>query len=250
VAAGRFFLGTAGWSIPRVHAHEFRVEGSGLQRYAARFPAAEINSTFYRTSKPHTFERWAASVPEDFRFAAKAPKTITHTRRLVDVAEPLEEFLASVAGLGPKLGPILVQLPPSLAFEAAVAERFFGELRQRFGGDVVCEPRHPSWFTEDADRLLDMARVGRVGADPAPAQGAEEPGGWEGIAYWRLHGSPVKYRSAYSDEALERLAHSIRAALERGASAWCIFDNTATGAATGDALKLARLVGGGPGSGA
>src|SRR5829696_7259254 len=121
---GRCFVGTAGWAIPRVHAHEFPAEGTGIERYASRFGAAEINSTFYRTHKPQTLERWAAMVPEPFRFAVKVPRAITHERRLVDVSELLDAFLGSLSAVGAKLGPLLVQLPPSLAFEASIAERF------------------------------------------------------------------------------------------------------------------------------
>ncbi len=245
--APRVFLGTAGWAIPRVHAHHFPAEGTGLERYATRFAAAEINSTFYRTHKPQTLERWVSCVPDSFRFAVKVPKAITHERRLVDASEPVVAFLASLAVLRPKLGPLLVQLPPSLVFEAAVARRFFEAFREGYGGDLVCEPRHPSWFTAEADALFEGVRAARVAADPAPCAGAERPGGWRGLAYWRLHGSPAKYRSAYPEEALERLATEIRTGLEGGVSAWCIFDNTVTGAATGDALKLTRLIGGGPG---
>jgi uncharacterized protein YecE (DUF72 family) len=246
--ARRVFLGAAGWAIPRVHAHHFPAEGTGLERYATRVAAVEINSTFYRTHKPQTLERWASSVPDSFRFAVKVPRAITHERRLVDASEPLVEFLASLAVLGPKLGPLLVQLPPSLAYGAAMARSFFETFREGYGGDVVCEPRHPSWFTAEADALFEAVRVPRVAADPAPCAGAERPGGWPGLAYWRLHGSPAKYRSAYSDQALVRLATEIRTVVEGGASAWCIFDNTVTGAATGDALKLAGLLEERPGS--
>jgi uncharacterized protein YecE (DUF72 family) len=242
-AAERARLGTAGWALPRFHAHQFPRDGTGLQRYAARFNAAEINSTFYRTHKRQTFERWAASVPEDFRFAVKMPRAITHERRLTGVSDLQDEFLTSLAPLGAKLGPLLVQLPPSLGFDRTVAERFFARLRGLTTGEVVCEPRHPSWFAAEAEELFAALQVARVGADPAPCPGAERPGGWPELAYWRLHGSPAKYRSPYPDEMLERLAGDICSRLEKGTSAWCIFDNTVTGAATGDALKLAGQVG-------
>jgi uncharacterized protein YecE (DUF72 family) len=138
---------------------------------------------------------------------------------------------------------LLAQLPPSLPFDEAVATGFFQALRDRHRGSVVCEPRHPSWFGPPAEALLRAARVGRVAADPAVVPGAAVPGGWEEPAYWRLHGSPRVYHSAYADAALDRLAATIgRVAGE----AWCIFDNTAAGAAAGQALDLvARLTGNG-----
>ncbi len=112
-------IGTAGWSIPAQHAGAFPGEGSHHERYSRRFSAVEINTSFYRPHRPGTYQRWAATVPADFRFAVKMPKEITHTRRLLQVTEPLTRFLGEAGALGEKLGPILVQLPPSLAFKAS-----------------------------------------------------------------------------------------------------------------------------------
>lgn len=231
-------IGTAGWSIPTFCAEEFPAAGSHLERYAARFNAVEINSSFYRPHRNQTYARWAGAVPEDFRFAMKMPKAITHELRLQDVGERLEQFLGEVSGLGNKLGPLLVQLPPSLAFEPGIAESFFALVRQMFGGNIVCEPRHASWFTPVAEALLVSSRVGRVAADPAKVPGADAPGGWSGLTYWRLHGSPRIYYSAYESDYLETVAGILAKGALGGAEAWCIFDNTASGAATGNALEL------------
>lgn len=229
-------LGTAGWTIPRAVADRFPSAGSGLQRYAGRFGAAEINSTFYRPHRASTFVRWRESAPEGFRFAAKVPKAITHEARLVGCQPALHAFLAQVADLGEALGPLLVQLPPSLAFDTGVAESFFAGLREAFDGQVACEPRHPTWFTADADALLYGRRIARVAADPARIPEAGRPGGWRGLAYWRLHGSPRMYFSPYAPAFLEALAAAIHR-LEAD-EAWVIFDNTASGAAAADALAL------------
>src|SRR6476620_9198879 len=88
------YVGCAGWSIPKEHAGRFPAGGSHLERYAGRFNAVEINSSFYRPHRPETYARWAASVPESFQFAVKIPKEMTHTRRLRDVADPLARFLS------------------------------------------------------------------------------------------------------------------------------------------------------------
>jgi uncharacterized protein YecE (DUF72 family) len=232
-------IGTAGWTIPRSAAGAFPGDGSSLERYAARFVCAEINSSFHRSHRPDTWRRWAESVPDPFRFSAKLPREITHGRRLADCTEPLCAALAEMAGLGDMLEVLLVQLPPSLAFEPKVAQRFFGDLRSRWDRHIVSEPRHPSWFEGDADALLDGLRVARVAADPARVPAAAGPGGWRGLAYFRLHGSPVVYRSSYDDGRLEDYA--ARIAAETG-PVWCIFDNTASAAATSDALKLQRLL--------
>lgn len=238
----RILVGCAGWGIPTRHAALFPAGGSHLERYARRFPMAEINSSFYRPHRPATYARWAAATPGDFRFAVKVPRELTHARRLADPAEPLGRFLGEALELGPKLGPLLVQLPPSLRFDAARAAGFFGALRERFGGEVVCEPRHISWFAAPAERLLADWRVARVAADPAPAPGAERPGGWDGLAYFRWHGSPEMYVSAYPPGALAALAEQLRAAARAG-PVWCVFDNTAEGAATTDALDIIERLG-------
>ena len=230
-------VGYAGWSIPRQYAERFPEQGTHLERYAQRLPAVEINSSFYRPHRPATYARWAALVPEPFTFAIKVPKEITHTRRLRDVAVPLERFLSESSALGTRLGPLLVQLPPSLRFDAAVVEGFFSMLRAHFSGSVVCEPRHASWFTTGTERLLQTAQVARAAADPALVPEAAQPGGWPGLVYYRLHGSPEMYASTYSASYLEKFAQQLHLSIQ-AVPAWCIFDNTALGAATANALDL------------
>jgi uncharacterized protein YecE (DUF72 family) len=232
-------VGTAGWTLPRDVRDRFPPAGTQLERYAARFAGVEINSSFYRPHRPSTYARWAASVPAGFRFALKLPKEITHTRRFVDCAEPLDRFLAESAALEEKRGVLLVQLPPSFAYDAGRADAFFTLLRGRHPGLVACEPRHASWFAPDADAALRAFAVARVAADPAPVPPAAVPGGWDGFAYHRLHGSPRMYYSAYDDAALRALAQRLGAA---AAPAWCVFDNTTLGAATANALDLLALL--------
>lgn len=232
----RLRIGTAGWSIPRDVADEFPNEGSILERYARVFPAVEINSSFYRPHRRTTYERWAASTPEDFRFAVKVPRTVTHERRLAEPAEPLARFFDEIADLGEKLGPILIQLPPSLAFDETTA-RFVAGWPRRHSGPTVLEPRHRSWFTPEVDARLADAEIARVAADPAVVQEAARPGGWRGLTYVRLHGSPVMYDSPYGDAALAQTA-AMLADRPADTEAWCIFDNTRLGAAVADALKL------------
>jgi uncharacterized protein YecE (DUF72 family) len=229
-------IGTAGWAIPRAFAGSFRETGSALQRYSGELRAAEINSSFHRPHRPETYARWAETVPEDFRFSVKLPRVITHDKRLVDADGPLGTFLEAAGALRSKLGPLLIQLPPSLAFEAAPATAFLQVLRGQTAGAVVCEPRHPSWFEPDADALLAEHRVGRVAADPARVPEAALPGGWPGLRYYRLHGSPRMYYSEYDPEFLADLSRKLTG--EDAVETWCIFDNTTSGAATGNALAL------------
>ncbi|MCA1559774.1 MAG: DUF72 domain-containing protein [Acidobacteria bacterium] len=237
MAARRIFIGTAGWSVPRASAHRFDGEGTHLERYARLLRGAEINSSFHRPHASATYAKWAASTPPAFKFAVKVPRTITHDQKLRRARLPLERFLHESAGLGKKRGPLLVQLPPSLAFDVRTAARFFHLLRARYGGSVACEPRHESWFSPAAEALLVRHEVARVAADPPAAPGADVPGGWNGIVYFRLHGSPRKYWSRYSSEYIETLARAL-CGTAASAEAWCVFDNTASGAAIENATEL------------
>jgi uncharacterized protein YecE (DUF72 family) len=232
-------IGTAGWSAPR-DLDVFPAGGTGLERYAAVFDTVEINSSFYRPHQRKTYERWAASTPAGFRFAVKVPRTISHERRLVDCGEPLARFLDECEALGEKLGPLLIQLPPSLKFDDGVADSFLVAWRKATPTATVLEPRHPTWFTPPSEAMLRAFEIARVAADPAVVPAAAEPGGWPGLTYRRLHGSPAMYKSSYDDGRLEPLAARIAGETD-AAKAWCIFDNTQFGAATTDALELMRL---------
>ena len=235
-------VGCAGWSLPRPAQEAFGPGDSHLARYATRFSLAEINSSFHRPHPRSLYEKWAAAVPPSFRFCAKLPKAITHERRLVDCESLLAAFLEQVGGLGDRLGGLLVQLPPSFAFDAGVAGGFLRLLRDRFDGALALEPRHASWFAAQPDALLRDLRVARVLADPVRHAAGAWPGGWSSLVYLRLHGSPRMYYSAYPPALLQALARRLQQAVAEGSEAWCIFDNTAAGAAVGDALHLRQLL--------
>jgi uncharacterized protein YecE (DUF72 family) len=242
------YIGTAAWNIPRDVAAAFPGDGQHLERYARQLPCAEINSSFYRPHRVETYARWAGLTPAHFRFAVKLPRAVTHDARLRAAREPLHAFLAQTAGLGGKLGVLLVQLPPSLAYEARVVRTFFTLLRASWDGPVACEPRHASWFEPSADRALAAMRISRVAADPARGADAARPGGWLGpvgdgagaLQYYRWHGSPRMYWSRYDEGWLARQAARL-ADWPASALRWVIFDNTAAGAATVNALALQSL---------
>ncbi|NWL23287.1 DUF72 domain-containing protein [Pseudomonas umsongensis] len=234
------FTGCAGWSLGREHSAAFTAEGTHLQRYAARLNCAEINSSFYRPHRQQTYQRWAASVPVGFRFSVKVSKLISHVQRLQACDQALDEFVLQCSGLGDRLGCLLVQLPPSLAFDESIAEAFFISLRRCFPGPVVLEPRHESWT--GAEALLVRYQIAQAAVDPLRISTDSTPRGWPGLKYWRLHGSPRIYYSPYELPRLERLAVELQTATAEGQSAWCIFDNTASGAALGNALALAQCL--------
>lgn len=234
-------IGCAGWTIPRDVVKAFPAEGSHLERYAQVFGAVEINSSFYRPHRRQTYARWAESVPGDFRFSVKLPRTISHDAKLRDIGAPLAQFASEVSGLGGKLGCLLLQLPPKLEFEAAVAQDFFARLAGTFGCMIACEARHPTWFSSEATALLTARSVTRVIADPAKGQpGPHEPT-TAGI-YARLHGSPRVYYSSYAHDYLEDLGKDMAIHARAGRNVWCIFDNTASGASVPNALALRGAV--------
>lgn len=241
-APRNLYIGCAGWSLPRAAITDFPADGTNLERYASVFRSVEINSSFHRPHRTSTYERWAASVPEPFRFSVKMPKIITHAKRLADADDLLAQFLDEVSGLGARLGCLLVQLPPSAELDFEIATKFLESLRSRHSGDVFIEPRHPSWFVPAAGKLLKDFQVGRVAADPAILPAAAGPGGLAGKVYFRLHGSPQIYYSSYTTSYLDGLAFRLRAHAHAGSRVWCVFDNTIRGAATENALYLAKRV--------
>ncbi|HWK71452.1 MAG TPA: DUF72 domain-containing protein [Burkholderiaceae bacterium] len=236
-AAPPVYVGCAGWALSSKVAAHFPAEGSHLERYARVFPSVEINSSFYRPHQAKTYARWAASVPDAFRFCVKIPRTITHELRLCGADAAMAAFVEQTAALGGKLGCLLLQLPPSLALNMHEAQGFFSMLRGLVDTPIVCEPRHASWFTPEGAGVMKDAGVGCVQAHPLPISGVE-PIGDSRTLYIRLHGAPEIYYSAYSDAFIDAVALQIAGARRSGRQVWCIFDNTAHGEAIPNALTL------------
>jgi uncharacterized protein YecE (DUF72 family) len=243
-------IGTAGWTIRAEHREAFPPDGSQLQRYAARFNAVEINSSFYRPHRKTTYERWAATVGDDFRFSVKLPKTISHARHSDGLEPEIARFADEVNGLGGKLGIVLIQFPPSLAYEVDRALHLFTIVGDNLPCRLVCEPRHASWFEKDAEAMLDRQGIARVAADPAIVHSAGLPGGWRGIRYHRLHGSPKIYYSNYEPDTLEAMRATLAAEAAVGLETWCVLDNSALGFATANALKIRAALARGRGTSA
>jgi uncharacterized protein YecE (DUF72 family) len=233
---GKIRIGIAGWSVPATYRASEPVT-SQLARYATYFDCVEINSSFHKPHRATTYARWADGVPPDFRFAVKLPRVITHERRLLSCADEVNRFCVAAAGLKEKLGALLVQLPPSLAFDEPAATATFRQLKHALTATIVCEARHPSWFHPDVDRFFRELGITRVFADPPIDPSLQPVVAAESFSYLRLHGQPRRYYSAYSSAYLAGLAARLRPAAT-GAGAWCIFDNTANGAAWPNALQL------------
>jgi uncharacterized protein YecE (DUF72 family) len=231
-------VGLAGWSNPPAHRTR-RSDQTHLAYYAEHFDCVEINSSFYRPHLGKTYAKWRDETPARFLFSAKMPRSVTHEARLRDCASEVSRFYDEVSNLQPKLGVILVQLPPSLEYSAAAARSFFKNLPSLSKTMVACEPRHASWFTQAADEALKRSNIARVAADPAKFPSAEVPGGQDHVAYFRWHGSPQMYYSDYTKQQLTNFANQVHNT--KAQNVWCVFDNTARYAAWDNAQSLVKL---------
>jgi uncharacterized protein YecE (DUF72 family) len=236
-------IGTAGWGIAARHAAQFPGTGSHLQRYAQVLPVTEINSSFYRHHRPTTYARWAQSVPAAFRFSVKAPRALTQPGSLVLAPEVLARFSDEVCALGERLGVVLLQFAPGVAFDAGQARVVFSQVGERVPARIACEPRHRSWDTIAAQGLMRELGVTRVAADPPRWPGGDCPGDDRACAYFRMHGAPRIYYSDYDPQRLAALAAQLVATARSTQQVWCILDNTALGHALANALALVRQLG-------
>ncbi|MBO9542554.1 DUF72 domain-containing protein [bacterium] len=238
--AGRCRIGTSGWAYPHWRGPFYPRElapGAWLDYYARHFDTVEINRSFYRLPTPEAAAAWAAAVPEDFCFAVKASRYLTHLKKLKDPAPALSRLFAAIAPLGDKLGPVLYQLPPRWRFDAERLAGFLGALPQ---GLAAVEFRDPSWYRPEAYRLL---------ADHGVALCASSfpglPMVWEatgGIGYVRLHGTAVPYGDRYTPNALGVIAQRVRNLLRRGLDVYVYFDNDAEAFAVENARELRKLL--------
>ncbi len=241
------FIGTSGWNYPdwrgRFYPESLRA-AEYLSYYSRHFPTTEVNYSFYHLPRTSTYGNWAAQVPDAFRTPLKASRTISHIRRLKDVDEPWARFLENAAALGHKLGPILVQLPPTFQADAALLREFL-HLRPAAarGGSprLAFEFRHPSWFDDRIIDLLAEHEVCLVIADSsryvcAPAEPTAP------FVYLRFHGPRELFGSEYSREQLKEWAGRIRRWLAAGRSVYAYFNNDFHGYAISNARLLASLL--------
>jgi uncharacterized protein YecE (DUF72 family) len=238
--SSRVRVGVAGWGNPPAKQTERDPGQTHLSYYAAHFSCVEINSSFYRPHQASTYARWRDETPPHFCFSVKMPRSITHESRLKCCIAEVARFCEAIGHLQPKLGAILVQLPPSLEYDARAVRSFFRNLPRPGHTPVVCEPRHGSWFTTSVDAVLLELGVARVAADPARHPAAHSPGGARRFAYFRWHGTPHLYYSKYADARIAEFADRVLGC--EANDAWCVFDNTARHAAWDDALQLMSLL--------
>lgn len=209
-----------------------------LDYYATRFDTAEINASFYRLPSEAAVQGWADRAPTGFVFAWKVSRFITHNKKLKDCAEPVALVFGRMAPLGGKLGPSLIQLPPSLRRND---ERLADFLALLPPGRHTVEFRHPSWYAPDVLALLTAHDISLCISDHHHA-----PAPWAATASWvyvRGHGPGGRYAGRYREAELERWAAEIRAWRQDGRDVYAYFDNDIKSAAPFDALTLKRMTG-------
>lgn len=246
--AGKIRIGMSGWSYSDwrgLYYPEKSKSADWLTLYADEFDTAEINSCFYRLPNPQTLINWAAKVPEDFKFAAKMSRYATHILRLKTPDEPLQRFFNIFAPVKSKLGPILVQLPPTLKFDAAVVRNYFGILQMQYGEyRFALEARHATWLERDAIKLLEEYNIAWVISQSGVGFPYSEDITSD-IVYLRFHGPEKLFSSSYTDDMLRSYARKIKRWVKDGHHVWVYFNNTMGGAAIGNARTLKKMLGAG-----
>ena len=243
MSSTKYYIGTSGFSYSHWRGPFYPddlPQAQWLEYYAQTFPTVELNSTFYRLPRETTVQNWRDRTPTDFLFAVKASRLITHLHQLHSVQEPLENFLSRMQNLGPKLGPLLYQLPPSLKRDEALLEAFLQLLPADY--QHVLEFRHPSWYAGKVDALLGDYNVALCIHD---MNKSESPvAATADFTYLRFHGTGPRYSGNYSAQQLERWAEPIGqlTRVNNLKSVYAYFNNDIGGHAINNARALAQLL--------
>lgn len=235
------WIGTSGYVYRHWRGGEFYPPGlparDELTWYATRFRTVELNNPFYRPPSPDTWARWAAAVPDDFLFAVKVTRVVSHYRRLRGAGEPLARFLEQAGALGSKLGPLLVQLPPQFHLDQVALDAFLADLPTSFRW--VLEVRHPSWQVPAVYRAFAARGVALC----VPVGGAVQPDlvTTARFTYLRMHRG-LGEGGRFSDEELATWARRVGAVARSGKDAYVYFNNDRGGHAPRDAQRLCQLL--------
>jgi uncharacterized protein YecE (DUF72 family) len=241
-------IGTSGWQYRHWRDNFYPPDvpqRRWLEYYTDRFDTVENDGTFYRLAARETFADWQARTPDGFVMAIKASRYLTHVKRLADPAEPVARLMNSAAGLGSRLGPVLLQLPPTLQADpgrlaACLAE--FARPANWVGGEpvkVAVEPRHPSWWTDETRETLAAHQAALCWADRRgrPVTPLWQTADW---GYLRFHEGAASPWPHYGEAALRSWLDRIRSAWPGSAPVYVYFNNDQNGAAITDAEALRR----------
>jgi len=239
--AGKIYIGTSGWTYSHwkgvFYPADF-FERKWLEYYAKHFDTVELNASFYRLPRAQTFINWRERTPENFLFAVKASRFITHVKRLNDCKEPWEVFISRVKKLKEKLGPILFQLSPSMKVDIKRLESFLKILPKDYRYAV--EPRHESWFDEEIYKILKKYNVALCIADSPEFPTAEVV--TADFIYIRFHGGKILYGSRYNKKEMQEWAQKIKKWTKAGLDVHAYFNNDASGYAVENAEELKKLL--------
>jgi uncharacterized protein YecE (DUF72 family) len=232
-------VGTSGWQYGswrgRFYPAKLR-QADWLEHYAARFQTVEVNNAFYRLPEASTFEAWARRTPDDFVVAVKASRYLSHIKRLADPAEPVARFMERAAHLGPKLGPVLVQLPPTLAADLDRLDACLAQFPAHV--KVTVEFRHESWFSDETRQLLEKRGAALCLADsPRRKTPVWRTADW---GYLRLHEGRASPHPCYGRRALSTWADRLAELWTRDEDVYVYFNNDGLGCAVRDAIVFAR----------
>jgi uncharacterized protein YecE (DUF72 family) len=208
-----------------------------LEYYATRFDTVEINNSFYRLPDAETFAAWRRRVPLRFLYAVKASRYLTHMKKLKDPHDPVDLFFSRATKLGPRLGPVLYQLPPRWPVNLERFEIFLKALPRRRRHAV--EFRERSWYDEAVFGLLEKYRVALCLHDMAGSDSGRRAVG--PFVYARFHG-PQKYSGRYPDENLEEWAEWLADKARAGLPVFAYFNNDSGGHAPRDAVRLREAI--------
>jgi uncharacterized protein YecE (DUF72 family) len=237
----KYYIGTCGWSYYSFKGYLYPFESKPrewLKIYSQQFNTVEINATFYKIPTAKTFKKWYEETPKDFIFSIKAPKAITHIKKLREVEEDLNNFLKVISPLKEKGKVLLFQLPPSFKYHKETLEKFLKILPSDYLNTI--EIRNISFHNDEFIELLKKYKVCLCFSDCA----GKYPSWYEvqtiDYLYIRLHGSKKLYVSSYEEEELQKLAEKIKTFKIN--SAFIYFDNTAEGYAVPNALRLKEIL--------
>jgi len=243
----RLLIGTSGWTYASWKGPFYPQDLPSrryLEFYAREFESTEVNYSFYHLPRPSTYEKWAAQVPDDFVFALKASRFITHVKRLDDAGEAWATFVQSALTLGAHLGPILLQFPPSFRRDRKRLTAFLNHAQRPAPKPpllrLAFEFRHESWFTEEIYEFLRYHRAALCIADSPRYPRRDEV--TADFVYLRFHGRTGLFASKYSDAELAEEAKNIRRYLRGKLDVYVYFNNDALGHAVSNARTLKRFV--------
>jgi uncharacterized protein YecE (DUF72 family) len=235
-------VGTSGWLYPAWRGVLYPAglpQADWLKAYGAEFATVELNASFYRLPSQSTFARWAAATPQGFVMAVKASRYLTHIRRLREPGDPVRRLMDAAGGLGDRLGPVLLQLPPTLRADPDALDACLAAFPA--GQRLAVEPRHRSWWSDEVRAVLEARGAALCWSD----RGGRPQGPlWRSAdwGYLRLHEGRARPWPRYGDQALRTWRDRIRTSWPGTADVYVYFDNDPGGAAVKDARRFRSLV--------